>query len=117
VKKKAGVTVAEYRRIALSLPGAVEGEHMGNPDFRVDGRIFCTLSLAKEGFGVVKLTPEEQAGMVADAPEVFSPVPGGWGRMGMTRVRLDAVGEEMLEGALRTAWKMRLKKEKGGRVS
>jgi len=103
--------------MALSLPGAVEGEHMGNPDFRVEGRIFCTLSLAKEGFGVVKLTPEEQAGMVADAPEVFSPVPGGWGRMGMTRVRLDSVSVEMLEGALRTAWRLRLKKGKGGVAS
>jgi hypothetical protein len=108
------VTVSDFRRVALSLPGAVESEHMGNPDFRVEGRIFCTLSLAKEGYGVLKLTPEQQVGMVEDAPEVFSPVPGGWGRMGMTRVRLDAVGEAMLEGALRTAWKLRLKKGKGG---
>ena len=109
--------MAEYRLLALSLPGALEGEHMGNPDFRVDGRIFCTLALAKEGFGVVKLTQEEQAGMVEDAPEVFSPVPGGWGRMGMTRVRLDSVSLEMLEGALRTAWRLRLKKGKGGVAS
>lgn len=105
--------MADYRRIALSMPGAVESSHMGNPDFRVDGRIFCTLSLEKEGYGVLKLTPEQQVGMVQDAPEIFSPVPGGWGRMGMTRVRLDKVSEETLEGALRTAWKLRLKKGKG----
>jgi len=109
------VTVADYRRLALSMPGAVESSHMGNPDFRVDGRIFCTLSLAKEGYGVLKLTPEAQAGMVADAPEVFSPVPGGWGRMGATRVRLDAVTEDVLEAALRMAWRLRVKKKAGVR--
>ena len=79
-----------------------------------DLRIFCTLSLEKEGYGVLKLTPEQQTGMVADAPEIFSPVHGGWGRMGMTRVRLDAVDEATLEGALRTAWKQRVKAKKKG---
>ncbi len=106
------MTVADYRRIALSLPGAVEGSHMGNADFRVGGRIFCTLSLEKEGYGVLKLTPEQQAGMVADAAEIFSPVHGGWGRMGMTRVRLDLVDEATLEGALRTAWSLQTKKKR-----
>ena len=107
MKRKVGITTADYRRIALSLPGASESSHMGHPDFRVNGRIFCTLSLEKEGYGVLKLTPEQQAGMVEDAPKVFSPVPGGWGRMGMTRVRLDAVSEDVLEAALRTAWRQR----------
>jgi YjbR len=73
---------AAYRRIALSLPGASEGAHGGHPDFRVGGRIFCTLAYQNEGYGVLMLTPEQQAGMVEDAPEVFSPVPGGWGRVG-----------------------------------
>jgi len=98
------VTGADVRRFALSMPGAMEGEHFGNPDFRVGGKIFATLSLEKEGFGVLILTPEQQAGMVADEPEVFSPVPGGWGRKGSTRVRLAKVTPGVLEGALRTAW-------------
>ena len=104
------MTPAVYRRIALSLPGAVEAAHMGHPDFRVGGKIFCTLSLEKDGYGVLMLTPEEQAGMVEDAPEVFSPVPGGWGRKGSTRVRLDKVPEDVLEGAMRMAWKRRVPK-------
>jgi hypothetical protein len=85
------VTAKDYRRIALSLPGASEGSHQGHPDFRVGGKIFCTLAYEKEGYGVLKLSPEEQAGLVEDVPEVFSPVPGGWGRGGATRVRLDTV--------------------------
>ena len=53
---------------------------------------------------------EEQTGLVEDAPEVFSPVPGGWGRMGMTRVKLNAVSADVLEGAVKMAWKRRLAK-------
>jgi YjbR len=93
------MTAKDYRRIALSLPGASEGSHQGHADFRVGGKIFCTLAYEKEGYDVLKLSPEEQAGLVEDAPEVFSPVPGGWGRMGMTRVKLDAVSSDVLEGA------------------
>lgn len=99
------MTPAEFRRLALTLPGAVEGSHFGNADFRVGGKIFATLSLEREGYGVLLLTPEQQAGMVDDAPEIFSPVPGGWGRQGATRVRLAKVAPDVLEGALQMAWR------------
>ena len=98
------MTAANFRRIALSLPEAVEGSHFGNPDFRVGGKIFATLSLASEGYGVLLLTPEQQAGMVEDEPRIFSPVPGGWGRKGSTRVLLAKVAPDILEAALRIAW-------------
>ena len=94
-----------FRQIALSLPDTVEGSHFNVPDFRVGGKIFATLAYEKEGFGVLLLTPEQQAGMVEDAPELFSPVPGGWGRKGSTRVSLAKATPEMLEGALRIAWR------------
>jgi len=108
-REEIAVTAKDYRRIALSLPGASEGSHQGQPDFRVGGKIFCTLAFEKEGYGVLKLSLEEQAGLVEDAPEVFSPVPG-WGRGGATRVRLDAVSADVLEGAIKMAWKRRLAK-------
>jgi hypothetical protein len=98
------VKVSDFRRIALSMPEAVEGSHFGNADFRVNGKIFATLGLEKEGYGVLLLTPEQQAGMVQDAPEIFSPVAGGWGHRGSTRVRLAKVPPDILEAALRTAW-------------
>jgi len=77
------VTAANFRRIALSMPEAVEGSHFGQADFRVGGKIFATLALESEGYGVLLLTPEQQAGMVEDGPRVFSPVPAGWGRKGL----------------------------------
>jgi hypothetical protein len=104
------VTAAGFRRLALALPEAVEGSHFGNPDFRVGGKIFATLSLQKEGYGVLMFSPEQQAGVVEDAPEIFSPVPGGWGRSGSTRVRLTKVAPDILAAALRTAWRRRAPK-------
>jgi hypothetical protein len=104
------MTIKDFRRIALSLEGAEEGSHMGNPDFRVGGRIFATLASARQGYGNLMLTPEQQAAFVAEAPEVFLPVHGGWGRMGATHIRLEAATEDVLTGALRTAWKLRVQK-------
>lgn len=104
------MTGADFRRIALSLPEATEGSHFGNADFRVGGKIFATLALEKEGYGVLLLSPEEQEGMVQDAPEIFSPVPGGWGRKGSTRVSLQHVAPGILEAALRAAWRKKAPK-------
>ncbi len=100
----------DFRRIALSLEGAEESSHMGNPDFRVGGRIFATLASADQGYGNLMLTTDQQAAFVQELPEVFVPIAGGWGRMGMTHIRLAAAQEEVLAGALRTAWKLRLEK-------
>ena len=92
-----------FRRLALALPGAVESSHMGAADFRINDKIFATLAYAARGLGTLKITPEQQAEFVADASENFTPAPGGWGRMGMTLVRLDA-RESVLSGALSTAY-------------
>lgn len=101
---------ADFRRIALSLEGAQEGSHMGAPDFRVGGRIFATLASEHQGYGNLMLTPEQQAEFVAEQPEVFLPIAGGWGRMGMTHIRLAATNEDVLAGALRAAWRLRIEK-------
>ena len=98
----------DFRRIALSLEGAEESSHMGAPDFRVGGKIFATLASQKQGYGNLKLTPEMQAEFVADLPDVFIPIAGGWGRMGMTHIRLAVASQDVLTGALRAAWKLRI---------
>ena len=72
----------DFRRLALSLDGAEESSHMGAADFRVGGRIFATLASVAQGYGNLMLTPEQQAAFVAEAPEVYLPVAGGWGRGG-----------------------------------
>ena len=56
------------------------------------------------------INPEQQAAFVEEMREVFLPIHGGWGRMGMTHIRLAAATEDVLTGALHTAWKLRVEK-------
>jgi hypothetical protein len=93
-----------FRRLALQLPEAVESSHMNHPDFRLNNQIFATLSGEKKGYGVLKLTLDQQAAFVTDQPRIFSPVQGGWGRMGMTYLHLNEADESIMAGALKTAF-------------
>jgi hypothetical protein len=102
------MTAADFRRIALSLDGAEEGSHMGAADFRVGGRIFATLASQSLGYGNLMLKPEQQAAFVEELPDVFIPIAGGWGRMGMTHIVLARASEDVLRGALETAWRLRV---------
>jgi len=104
------MTAKDFHRIAVSLEGAEEGSHMGQVDFRVGGHIFATLASVKEGYGNLMLTPEQQTQFVDEMPDVFLPIAGGWGRMGATHIRLARASEDVLTGALRTAWKLRVEK-------
>ncbi len=101
------MTAADFRRIALSLEGVEEDSHAGLPAFRVGGRRFASLASQAEGYGNLTLTLEQQAGFGEEAPEIFLPIPGGWGKMGHTHIRLAAANEDVLAGALRSAWRLR----------
>jgi hypothetical protein len=104
------MTAAQFREIALSFPEAVEAAHMGHPDFRVGGKIFATLGYQNEGRGVLLLSPEEQQELINQHPEMFEPVPGGWGRRGSTQVLLAHVTQSVLEIAMRKAWQRKAPK-------
>jgi hypothetical protein len=99
------MSAARFRRIALSLPSAFESSHMAHPDFRVGKRIFATLGWPDATWGMVKLTPEQQEVLVAAEPDIFRPVPGGWGRKGNTNVKLAAADDATLRSALTMAWR------------
>ena len=96
---------SRFRKIALSLPDAVEGAHQGHADFRVGSRIFATLGYPDDAWGMVKLTPEQQSVLVGAEPDIFRPVPGGWGKHGSTNVRLARADAATLRSALTMAWR------------
>lgn len=102
------MTADEFRRIALSQAGAFEGSHFGHADFRVKKGVFATLGAQGPDHGMVKLTPDEQAMLVAAEPGVFQPVPGGWGRGGGTMVTLATADKATLESAIAMAWRGRM---------
>lgn len=99
------MTAEEFRKLALSLPEASEGAHMGHPDFRVVGKIFATLSPPGQGWAMVKLTPQQQESFVQAEPKVFTPFNGAWGRAGATKVQLRTAKKKSLRAALVFAWR------------
>jgi hypothetical protein len=94
-----------FRRLALALPEAIESAHMGHPDFRIGARIFATLGSPDDNYGMVKLTPEQQALFMHVAPETFSQAKGAWGRAGSTLVLLKRAKAPTLRDALAAAWR------------
>jgi len=109
---------SDFRRIALGMRDAIEGAHMGHPDFRVHGRIFASLHHDRQTggrgpmAGMVALTPEQQQQVMRDHPASFTPESGAWGRSGYTRVQLDAVDDDTLGGAMTLAWRNTVDKQK-----
>jgi hypothetical protein len=93
----------EFRTAVLKVPGAIESEHMNHPDFRVKGKIFASLGYPDDGWGMIKLTPVQQRAFMKEAPEMFSPCAGAWGKAGSTSVLLASAKKRILSNALRAA--------------
>lgn len=98
------MTETQFRRLALDFPETREHAHGGHPDFRVAGKVFATLAYPAKGWGMVKLTLDQQAMFVRAQPEAFVPVKGGWGKRGATNVRLAKAKTRAVRGALVAAW-------------
>ena len=97
------MTIDQFRKMALEIPTAVEGSHMNHPDFRIAGKIFASLGVPDEGWGMVKLTPEQQHAFIEKAPKVFKPCSGAWGRAGATNVYLASARASVVRAALEAA--------------
>jgi len=97
------VTLAQFRKLALAMPGAVAGEHMQHPDFRANGRIFATLHPDGKR-GMVKLTPGQQRQRLAELATALAPASGAWGRQGCTMVELALIDRDALGELLIDAW-------------
>ena len=97
------MTEDDFRDVALGFAGALEGSHMGHPDFRANGRIFASLH-GNDTTGMVKLTPEQQTAFQRDQPKVFEPATGAWGRQGYTKVTLRPAKTAAVRSAMLLAY-------------
>jgi hypothetical protein len=97
------MTIDDFRRMALEIPNAIERSHMNHPDFRVAGRIFASLGVPDENWGMVKLTREQQRAFVEKATKIFKPSSGAWGRQGYTNVYIPAATSAIVRAALDAA--------------
>ena len=99
------MTANEFRKLALDLPEVAEAAHMDHPDFRVRGKIFASLAYPDKSFGMVKLSLPDQMKFTRAAAEAFTPVPGFWGEHGSTHVHLKAARKQIVQQAMRAAWR------------
>jgi hypothetical protein len=98
------MTADRFRRLALALPETEERSHMAHPDFRVQNKIFATLGYPETGWGMVRLSPEQQATIIRAEPDVFRRAAGAWGLGGSTLVRLASARVTQLRPILRQAY-------------
>ena len=110
------MTVAEFRRMALSFPETVQSSHMDHPDFRVAGKVFATLGYFDKGWGMIKLMPDQQEAFVKAEPKVFVPAKGKWGERGATCVHLKNAKATTVKRAMREAWTNAAPKRLAGKV-
>jgi hypothetical protein len=96
-----GVTLSDFRRIALSMPETEELNGMGYPSFRTGRKSFATI---EDTMAVIRLTRDQQAACIVTAPEVFAPDSSGWGRLGNTVIRLEVADEATVQVAVAAAW-------------
>ena len=99
------------RQMALALDGAVEAPHMHRTALRTKRRIFATLDASVPDINLM-FDPDLRDFYCEQAPAAFSPVPGGWGRMGVTRCLLQEVDEPTLMSALKAAHQLALPRKK-----
>jgi hypothetical protein len=98
------MTIEQFRAVALSLPEATEAAHMAHPDFRVRNKIFATLGYPERGWGMVKVTLNQQKQLIHEDPEAYAPVKGAWGKRGATTILLRTAKKATVVKALIAAW-------------
>ena len=111
------MTANQFRHLALGFSDATEKSHHAHPDFRVRGRIFATLGYPDAGWGMVRLTPEQQGDAIRAFPDAFQPAAGMWGKSGSTVVRLSAIEGADLLPILRRAYDNPTKRKRSSRAS
>ncbi len=97
------ITPAKARTIALSFPQASEAPHFEKTSFRVGKKIFATMGA--DGVAVIKLQADQQAMMSEVRGDLYTAVPGAWGRQGWTQVSLKAADAAALRHAFAMSYR------------
>jgi hypothetical protein len=105
------VDATRARDLALALPGASEAPHFHRLALRTKRKIFATLDATTCDINLM-FDPNLRDFFCEQAPQAFTPVPGGWGRMGATRCDLATVDEATLTSALLAAHARAMPKKK-----
>ena len=97
------VSIATFRKLALSFPSSVELPHFEVASFRVSKKIFATLN-KKFNRCCLKLSVEDQSLFSSHDKSVIYPVPNKWGKQGWTLVELKKVKVTLLKAMVAAAY-------------
>src|SRR6478609_1939846 len=100
-----GVDIDRVKALIATLEAVTSGPHFHRTAFRTPRKTFATLDEAARDLNLM-FDPDHRDFFCEQVPEAFSPVPGGWGRMGATRCDLTAVDEATLLSALTAAHRL-----------
>jgi len=96
------VTAKRAKELALSLENVSAYPHFDRTAFRTPRRTFATLALNGKDLNLM-FDAAEQRRFCDLLPQAFTPVAGGWGRMGWTRCDLGAIDAANFKLALAAA--------------
>lgn len=99
------ISIASFRKLALSFPHVVEQPHFEKTSFRVNKKILATLDISEKK-GVFKLTEENQSLFSEHHPEIIYPVKGTWGKQGWTIVDLTKAKSEIVKALLTISYEL-----------
>jgi len=77
---------------------------LGAVRLAVSGKTFATVGWPEAGWAVVRLTPDDQRGLMT-LTSALAPEPGQRGRKGVTLVRLAKIDEPAASRLLLAAWR------------
>jgi len=97
------ISIATFRKMALSLPETTEEPHFDKTSFRVKKKIFATYDGAKH-IACIKLSAIDQDVFCSIDKNIIYPVPNKWGLQGWTLVELKKVSKAVFTDALTTAY-------------
>ena len=91
------------RPILFGVPLVLGLLEVGHPALLPGDDIFATIAPDAK-WGMVKLSPDQQAEFVRTEPETFVPAAGAWGRSGCTMVQFATADGDTLGEAMTLAW-------------
>ncbi|MGE8130500.1 MmcQ/YjbR family DNA-binding protein [Methylobacterium sp. NPDC080182] len=109
-----GVDIARVKALIATLEAVTSAPHFHRTAFRTPRKTFATLDEVGHDINLM-FDPDLRDFFCEQVPAAFSPVPGGWGRMGATRCDLAIVDEATLMSAVTAAHRLAAPKPRARR--
>ena len=98
------VSIATFRKLALSFPETTEEPHFEKTSFRVTKKIFATYD-DKKKIACLKLSEIDQDVFSKIDSKMIYPVGNKWGKQGWTFIEMKTVSKTLFTDALTHAYR------------